>query len=120
MAQPPSPNVLVMIQADPLKSPRAVEALRIALGLGSHNEGRDLRIILSGRAPYLLAEDNTNIMDSEILEHHLPVFIEWGTAFQIAPDAEIPEKWLPDCTVTPATTQDIASALRTADRILVF
>jgi len=120
VAQPPSPNVLVMIQADPLKSPRAVEALRIALGLGSHNEGRDLRIILSGRAPYLLAEDNTNIMDSEILEHHLPVFIEWGTAFQIAPDAEIPEKWLPDCTVTPATTQDIASALRTADRILVF
>jgi hypothetical protein len=109
-----------MIQADPLKSPRAVEALRIALGLGSHNEGRDLRIILSGRAPYLLAEDTTHVMDAEILEHHLPVFIEWGTAFHIAPDAEIPPKWLSDCTITPATSQDIASALRTADRVLVF
>jgi hypothetical protein len=120
VSQPPSPNVLVLIQADPLKSPRAVEALRIALGLGSHNEGHDLRIILSGRAPYLLAEDTTNVLDSEILEHHLPVFIEWGTAFQIAPNAEVPPRWLPDCTVTPATTQDIANALHTADRVLVF
>ncbi|HEY3198469.1 MAG TPA: DsrE family protein [Nitrospirales bacterium] len=120
MAQLPSPNVLVLIQADPLKSPRAVEALRIALGLGSHNEGHDLHIILSGRAPYLLAEDTSNVMDAEILEHHLPVFIEWGTPFQIAPDAEVPPKWLPDCTVTPATTQDIANALHAADRVLVF
>ena len=120
MAQPPSRNILVLIQADPLKSPRAVEALRIALGLGSHNEGHDLRIILAGRAPYLLAEDTSNVMDAEILEHHLPVFIEWGTSFQIAPDAEVPSAWLPDCKVTPATTQDITSALRAADRVLVF
>ena len=110
----------MLIQSDPLKTPRAVEALRIALGLGSHNEGHDLRIVLSGRAPYLLAEDTTNVVDAEILEHHLPVFIEWGTAFQIAPDAEVPPKWLPDCTVTPATTQDIANAVQTADRVLVF
>ena len=120
MAQPASPNILVLIQADPLKSHRAVEALRIALGLGSHNEGHDLRIILSGRAPYLLAEDTTNVIDAEILEHHLPVFIEWGTPFQIAPNAEVPPKWLSDCTVRPATTADVAKALHAADRVLVF
>jgi hypothetical protein len=109
-----------MIQADPMKSPRAVEALRIALGLGSHNEGENVTIILSGRAPYLLAEDTSDVVDSEILEKHVPVFIEWGTLFRITPDAEVPPKWLPGCTVTPATTLEIATALRSADRVLVF
>jgi len=115
-----SVKVLVVIQADPLKSPRAVEALRIALGLGSHNEGNDLTIILGGRAPYLLANDTSNVVDSEILEKHLPVFIEWGTAFRIAPDAEVPPQWLPDCTIKTTTIQEIADAFHSADRVLVF
>lgn len=120
MAHTPSVKVLVVIQADPLKSPRAVEALRIALGLGSHNEGNDLTIILGGRAPYLLANDTSNVVDSEILEKHVPVFIEWGTAFRIAPDAEVPPQWLPDCTTKTTTIQEIADAFQSADRVLVF
>src|SRR5439155_18587575 len=110
----------VMIQADPLKSPRAVEALRIALGLGSHNEGNDLTIVLGGRAPYLLANDTSNIVDSEILEKHLPVFIEWRTAFRIAPDAEVPPQWFPNCTIKTTTIQEIADAVHAVDRVLVF
>src|SRR2546425_617609 len=51
----PSPRTLVVIQTDPTKSHRAVEALRIALGLGSHNEGQDISIILCVRAPHPLA-----------------------------------------------------------------
>ena len=109
-----------MIQTDPLKSPRAVEALRIALGLGSHNEGKDLTIILGDHAPYLLANDTSNVVDSEILEKHLPVFIEWGTAFRIAPGAEVPTQWLPDCIIKTTTIQEIADAFRSADRVLVF
>ena len=120
MAHTPSVKVLVVIQADPLKSPRAVEALRIALGLGSHNEGNDLTIILGGTAPYLLANDTSNVMDSEILEKHLPVFIEWGTTFRIAPDAEVPAQWLSDCTIKTTTIQEIADAVHAADRVLVF
>ena len=120
MAHTPSVKVLVVIQADPLKSPRAVEALRIALGLGSHNEGNDLTIILGGKAPYLLANDTNNVVDSEILEKHLPVFIEWGTAFRIAPDAEVPPQWFPDCTIKTTTIQEIADAFQSADRVLVF
>jgi len=120
VAHTPSVKVLVVIQTDPLKSPRAVEALRIALGLGSHNEGKDVTIILGGRAPYLLANDTSNVVDSEILEKHLPVFLEWGTAFRIAPDAEVPTQWLPDCTIKITTIQDIADAFRSADRVLVF
>src|SRR2546425_8588433 len=84
----PSPKTLVVIQTDPMKSHRAVEALRIALGLGSHNEGRDISVVLCGRAPYLLSEDAGDIVDGEILEKHIPVFIEWGTPFFIATDAE--------------------------------
>ena len=109
-----------MIQADPLKSPRAVEALRIALGLGSHNEGNDLTIILGDRAPYLLANDTSNVVDSEILEKHLPVFIEWGTTFRIAPDAEVPPHWLPDCNIKTTTIEEIENAFHSADRVLVF
>lgn len=116
----PSPKVLILIQVDPMKSHRAVESLRIALGLGSHNAGKDLSIVLDGRSPYLLAEDTSDIIDAEILEKHLPVFIEWGTSFSIASDAEIPPHYIQDCVTKPITPREIATALETADRVLIF
>jgi hypothetical protein len=116
----PSPKIVVLIDIDPMKSHRAVEALRIALGLGSHNEGKDVSLILSGRAPFLLAKDTTDIVDGEILEKHLPVFIEWGTPFSIASDAEIPPHYIQDCVTKPITPHEIATALETADRVLIF
>jgi hypothetical protein len=103
-----------------MKSHRAVEAFRIALGLGSHNEGRDLSIVLCGRAAHLLSEDPGNVIDAEILEKHLPVFIEWSTPFIIGPNAENPPHWLPDCIIKPSTAADIAAMMRDADRVLVF
>ena len=103
-----------------MKSPRAVEALRIALGLGSHNEGRDVSIVLDGRAPFLLAEDTSDIADSEILEKHLPVFLEWGTLFAIAPDAEVPPRYAPGIQTKPLARADLAAAIESADRVLIF
>ena len=120
MIDAPTPSVLVIIQADPLKSARAVEALRIALGLGSHNEGEDLRIILSGRATHLLAEDSSDVVDSEILEKHLPVFVEWGTTFLTSPGAEAPPRWLPNSKVAAATAAEIAAAVHSAKKVLIF
>lgn len=116
----PSPKIVVLIGVDPMKSHRAVEALRIALGLGSHNEGRDISLILSGRSPFLLADDTSDIVDGEILEKHLPVFIEWGTPFAIATDAETPPRYTQDCITKPITQAEIALALETADRALIF
>jgi len=116
----PSPKTLIMIQVDPTKSHRAVEALRIALGLGSHNEGQDISIVLCGRAPYLLAEDSDDIVDAEILEKHLPVFVEWGTPFFIAIDAETPHRYLADVVTKPIATAEISVALESADRTLIF
>jgi len=115
-----SPKILVLIQVDPFKSHRAVEALRIALGLSSNSEGQDLTILLGGRSPHLLAEDTTDIVDAEILEQHLPVFIEWDTPFHIAPDAETPSAWMKDCTIKKATAEDIAAFVQEADRVLIF
>jgi len=103
-----------------MKSHRAVEAFRIALGLGSHNEGKDVTLILSGRAPFLLTDDTGDIVDGDILEKHLPVFIEWGTVFGISTDAETPARYVPGCTTKPVTPAEIAAALEAADRVLVF
>jgi len=116
----PSPKIVVLIDVDPMKSHRAVEAFRIALGLGSHNEGKDVSLILSGRAPFLLTEDTSDIVDGDILEKHIPAFIEWGTVFSIATDAESPARYVPNCTTKPITPAEIATTLETADRVLVF
>src|SRR5438093_6277840 len=107
----PSPRTLVVIQTDPAKSHRAVEALRIALGLGSHNEGQDISIILCGRAPYLLAEDTDGIVDAELLDKHRPVFSEWGTPFFITTDADTPNQYMPDIVTKPITLAELAAAL---------
>lgn len=111
---------MVLIDIDPMKSHRAVEAFRIALGLGSHNEGRDVSLILSGRAPFLLAEDTSDIVDSEILEKYLPVFIEWGTPFAIATDSKTPPRYIQGCVTTPISPSEITNALETTDRVLIF
>lgn len=116
----PSPRTLVVIQTDPTKSHRAVEALRIALGLGSHNEGRDISIILCGRAPLLLAEDTNDIVDAEIVEKHLPVFVEWGTPFLIAMDAVTPHHYFADIVTKPITAAELSAAVASADRVLIF
>jgi len=116
----PSPRTLVVIQTDPTKSHRAVEALRIALGLGSHNEGQDISVILCGRAPHLLAEDTGDIVDAEILDKHLPVFIEWGTPFFIATDADPPHQYMAGIVTKPITPAELAAAMESADRALIF
>lgn len=116
----PLRKIALLITVDPMQSHRAVEALRIALGLGSHNEGKDLTLILSGRAPFLLSVDTSDIVDGEILEKHLPVFLEWRTPFSIATDAEVPPRYIPDCVTKPITPSEIVAALEAVDRVLVF
>jgi len=63
-------TVAVVIQEDPRKTHRPVEALRIALGLvaGSHAT----TVILLGEASRLLSDDLDDIVDVDILEKYLP------------------------------------------------
>jgi len=116
----PSPKTLIVIQTDPTKSHRAVEALRIALGLGSHNEGQDVSIVLCGRAPHLLAEDNSDIVDAETLEKHLPVFIEWETPFLIATDAETPRRYVANIVTKPVSYEQLVEMIFKADRVITW
>jgi hypothetical protein len=63
-------TVVVVIQEDPRKTHRPVEALRIALGLvaGSHHT----TVVLLGESARLLHEDVDDIVDVDILEKYLP------------------------------------------------
>lgn len=65
-----SKTVAVVIQEDPRKTHRPVEALRIALGLvaGSHTT----TVILLGEASRLISHDIDDIVDVDILEKYLP------------------------------------------------
>jgi len=63
-------HVAVVIQEDPRKTHRPVEALRIALGLvaGSHHT----TVVLLGESLRLLSEDTEEVVDADILEKYLP------------------------------------------------
>jgi sulfur relay (sulfurtransferase) DsrF/TusC family protein len=63
-------TVVVVIQEDPRKTHRPVEALRIALGLvaGSHQT----TVILLDESVRLLHENVDDIVDVDILEKYLP------------------------------------------------
>jgi sulfur relay (sulfurtransferase) DsrF/TusC family protein len=77
------PSIVVVIQENPLKTHRAVEALRIALGLSTG--GNPLSIVLLGEAPLLLTEDTDLVVDAEILEKYLPSLRQLGTPFVVPP-----------------------------------
>jgi hypothetical protein len=62
----------------------------------------------------------SDIVDAEILEKHLPVFLEWGTLFAIAPDAEVPPRYAQGVQTKPITQADLAAALEAADHVLIF
>ncbi len=63
-------TIAVVIQEDPRKTHRPVEALRIALGLvaGSHHT----TVVLLGEAFRLLTDETDDIIDVDVLEKYLP------------------------------------------------
>lgn len=110
-------TVAVIIQEDPTKTHRPVEALRIALGLtaGSHNT----TVILLGDAVRLLSDEIEDVVDVEILEKFLPSLQHLAVPFLI-PDNT---KYLVDqnrfC-VSPMSTDAIRSFIHSVDHALVF
>ncbi|MSR24431.1 MAG: hypothetical protein EXR96_05010 [Nitrospiraceae bacterium] len=112
------PSVVVVIREDPQKSHRAVEALRIALGLSTGEN--PLSVILLGQAPLMISEDPEDIIDGEIMEKYLPSFkhlkipfsVPFGTRAQFALDPEFDVKELSE--------EAIRSTISGSGRILVF
>ena len=80
-----SEPIIFLIKSDPFKSPRPVEAVRIALGLISGE--LPVTIVLMNKAPALLAEDAEDLMDGEILQKYLPAFRELDRVFYVEENA---------------------------------
>ncbi|MCP9465205.1 MAG: hypothetical protein NNA25_10480 [Nitrospira sp.] len=110
-------TVAVVIQEDPTKTHRPVEALRIALGLtaGSHNT----TVVLLGEAVRLLSEDTEDIVDVEVLEKFLPSLQHLAVPFLVLDGTKYPidqKKFR----VSYASADAIRSLVYSVDCALVF
>ena len=110
-------NVVVVIQEDPRKTHRPVEALRIALGLiaGSHAT----TVVLLGDAVRLLYKDRDDIVDIDILDKYLPSIehLEMPFILQTATDrSTICGKFR----TRYETDEGIRSLIQSMDRVLIF
>ena len=112
------PSIVVVIREDPVKTGRAVEALRIALGLGIGSN--PLTVVLLNRAPLLLSEDSDELVDADILEKHRPVFKEQGTPFLIPEGTRERLSMDAEFNVREVSHSEIAAILSNADRAIVF
>ena len=110
-------NVAVVIQEDPRKTHRPVEALRIALGLvaGSHTT----TVVLLGEAVRLLFEDTDDIIDLDILETYLPSMAQLEVPFVLhaASDRSAIRK---EFRARYETDERIRSLIESMDRTLIF
>ena len=112
------PSVVVVIYADPLKTHRAVEALRIALGLSTGDN--PLTIVLLDRAPLLLTDDLSDVLDVEVLEKYLPSLKQLKIPFILPLGTRLQFQLDSGFEVREASTDDIESLISSTDRVLVF
>lgn len=113
-----SQHVVVVIRDDPFQSPRAVEALRIALGLAAGEAA--LTVVLFDKAISLLSDERDDIVDVEILEKYLPSFkhLEIPFVFPLGMRGTVTLE--EGFSVREQSVEDIRQLCRTADRLLVF
>ena len=112
-----SKRVAVVIREDPTRTHRAVEALRIALGLcaGDH----ETTIVLLGPASLLLTDDTDDVIDVDILEKYRPSLAQLGVPFVLQSEASR-DALLEEFSVTLKPASEIRSLLESCDRTLVF
>jgi hypothetical protein len=113
-----SKHLVILIREDPLKTHRASEAIRIALGLSTGPN--PVTIVLLDNARQLISEEAEDLPDGEILEKYLPVIknlelpivvpLNSGKAFSLDPEFHIQE----------SSSSQIASLVSQADRVLTF
>lgn len=114
---PVAKTIAVVIQEDPRKTHRPVEALRIALGLvaGSHQT----TVILLGEAFRLLTDETEDIIDVDILEKYLPSIAQLKIPFilQLTLD-QLPVR--SEFQIRYDTDERIADFVQSMDCTLVF
>ena len=111
-------TITVVIRENPLTSGRAVEALRIALGLGAGD--RPISVVLLDNAPRLLSEDRDEVVDLEILEKYLPSFQHLETEFLVPPGTIKDFSIEPGFRTSEAGPDSLRRHLPASRRVLVF
>ena len=111
-------KIVILICEDPTQSHRSVEGLRIALGLSTGPN--PLTIVIMGKARLLLTEDTSEVIDSEILEKHVPVLQELNIPILLPTGSQNEFSIDPDFSISETPTSEIASVISQANRVLVF
>jgi len=112
------PSIVVVIREDPKKTHRAVEALRIALGLSTGDN--PMTVVLLGQAPLLISEDSDELVDGEILEKYLPSFKQLEIPFTLLSGSASNFELDPEFKIEELEDDAIRSLVSGADRVLVF
>jgi len=111
-------SIVTVVRQDPRKTHRAVEALRIALGLGAGEN--PLTVILLDQAPRLLAKDIDDVQDVEILEKYLPSFKHLQIPFVVPQGASKALTLDEEFATREASIEEVTTLIASADRTLVF
>ena len=111
-------KIVVLICEDPIKSHRPVEALRIALGLSTGPN--PITIVLMGKARLLLTEDTSEVIDTEILEKHLPVIQELKIPILLQEGDHDENSFAPELSISKASILEISTIISQANKVLVF
>ena len=110
-------NIAVVIQEDPRKTHRPVEALRIALGLASGSHV--ITVVLLDQAVRLLGDETDDILDVEILEKYLPAIEQLEIPFILQNTSDgIPVR--EEFSIKRENDEAISSFVRSMDCALVF
>lgn len=80
------PRVLFIVSADPRKSPRPAEAVRIAAGVGTWKK-TDITIYLHGPAILALGTEAGELIGQEELARYWPILAESGSPICIEKNA---------------------------------
>ena len=111
-------NLVILIREDPIKTHRASEAIRIALGLSTGLN--PVTIVLLENARQIIADDAYDLPDGEILEKYLPVIknLELPIVVPIGSgkDCSLDQEF----NIQESSPSQIASLVSHADRVLTF
>jgi sulfur relay (sulfurtransferase) DsrF/TusC family protein len=112
-------SIIVLIRSNPETSHRAVEGIRIALGLASGEHAVD--VILTDRARLLLTPDTDALVDGEMAEKFLSTLQEFVPTLYIdqesAEEIDLSES---DYKAVPLSRKEIAEKIAAAQRFAVF
>lgn len=111
-------NLVILIREDPIKTHRASEAIRIALGLSTGPN--PVTIVLLENARQLISEDAYDLPDGEILEKYLPVIKNLELPI-IVPIGSVKDFSLDqEFNIQEYSSSQIALLVSHADRVLTF